>query len=187
VTITDAKAHLRVDTDADNTYIMGLVAAARAWVEEYLDRSLVHTQWTMRLDGFPPNGLDNLELPRPPMATASAVSAVAITYTTETGAVVVFPSHEYRVDRNSTPGAISPLYEQAWPVHRRDDNSVTITWWGGYGEDGRSVPTQIRHAMLMLVAHWYDRRESVLTGLVSKEIEYGVKSLLDSCRWGAYR
>ena len=187
VTITDAKAHLRVDTDADNTYIMGLVAAARAWVEEYLDRSLVHTQWTMRLDGFPPNGLDNLELPRPPMATASAVSAVAITYTTETGAVVVFPSHEYRVDRNSTPGAISPLYEQAWPVHRRDDNSVTISWWGGYGEDGRSVPTQIKHAMLLLVAHWYDRRESVLTGTVSKEIEFGVKSLLDSCRWGTYR
>ena len=187
VTITDAKAHLRVDTDADNTYIMGLVAAARAWVEEYLDRSLVHTQWTMRLDGFPPNGLDNLELPRPPMATASAVSAVAITYTTETGAVVVFPSHEYRVVRNSTPGAISPLYEQAWPVHRRDDNSVTITWWGGYGEDGRSVPTQIRHAMLMLVAHWDDRRESVVTGTVSKEIEFGVKSLLDSCRWGTYR
>jgi uncharacterized phiE125 gp8 family phage protein len=181
VTITDAKAHLRVDTDADNTYIMGLVAAARAWVEEYLDRSLVHTQWTMRLDGFPPNGLDNLELPRPPMATASAVSAVAITYTTETGAVVVFPSHEYRVDRNSTPGAISPLYEQAWPVHRRDDNSVTITWWGGYGEDGRSVPTQIKHAMLLLVAHWYDRRDS--TGSVSKEMEFGVKSLLDSCRW----
>ncbi len=181
VTITDAKAHLRVDTDADNTYIMGLVAAARAWVEEYLDRSLVHTQWTMRLDGFPPNGLDNLELPRPPMATAAAVSAVAITYTTETGAVVVFPSHEYRVDRHSTPGAISPLYEQAWPVHRRDDNSVTITWWGGYGEDGRSVPTQIKHAMLLLVAHWYDRRDS--TGSVSKEMEFGVKSLLDSCRW----
>jgi hypothetical protein len=49
------------------------------------------------------------------------------------------------------------------------------------------VPTQIRHAILMLVAHWYDRRESVLTGSISKEVEFGVKSLLDSCRWGAYR
>jgi len=59
-----------------------------------------------------------------------------------------------------------------------------ITWWGGYGEDGRSVPTQIRHAMLMLVAHWYDRREA---GSVSREVEFGVHSLLDSCRWGTYR
>ena len=142
----------------------------------------------MRLDGFPPNGMDNIELPRPPMATASAVTAVAITYTTESGAVVVFPSNEYRVDRYSAPGGISPLFDQAWPVHRRDENSVMITWWGGYGEDGRSVPTQIRHAMLMLVAHWYGAgRESVLTGSISKEIEFGVHSLLDSCRWGAYR
>jgi uncharacterized phiE125 gp8 family phage protein len=121
------------------------------------------------------------------MATAAAVTAVAITYTTESGAVVVFPSNEYRVDRHSTPGGISPLFDQAWPVHRRDENAVVITWWGGYGEDGRSVPSQIRHAILMLVAHWYDRRESVLTGSISKEIEFGVHSLLDSCRWGAYR
>jgi uncharacterized phiE125 gp8 family phage protein len=99
--------------------------------------------------------------------------------------VVVFPSNEYRVDRHSTPGGISPLFDQAWPVHRRDENAVVITWWGGYGEDGRSVPTQIRHAILMLVAYWYDRREAA--GSVSNEIEFGVKSLLDSCRWGAYR
>jgi hypothetical protein len=39
--------------------------------------------------------------------------------------------------------------------------------------------------MLMLVAHWYDRREAA--GSVSNEIEFGVKSLLDSCRWGTYR
>ena len=69
-------------------------------------------------------------------------------------------------------------------MHRRDENSVMITWWGGYGEDGRSVPTQIRHAMLLLVAHWYGAgREAVVTGSISKEIEFGVKSLLDSCRW----
>ena len=69
VTLTEAKGHLRVDTDDDNSYIMGLVAAARGWVEEYLDRSLVHTQWTMRMDEFPPNGMEKIELPRPPMAT----------------------------------------------------------------------------------------------------------------------
>jgi hypothetical protein len=27
----------------------------------------------------------------------------------------------------------------------------------------------------------------VLTGSISKEIEFGVKSLLDSQRWGSYR
>lgn len=188
VTLTEAKAHLRVDTDDDNAYIMALVAAARGWAEEYLNRTLVFTQWTMRLDGFPPNGMANIELPRPPMATADGKTTVSITYTTEGGSVVVFPANEFRVDRNATPGAISPLFDQAWPVHRVDENAIAITWWGGYGEDGRSVPAQIRHAILMLVAHWYDARSAVLTsGAVPMEVPFSVKSLLDSCRWGAYR
>jgi hypothetical protein len=49
------------------------------------------------------------------------------------------------------------------------------------------VPAAIRHAILMLVGHWYEARSSVLTGTISKEIEFGVKSLLDSQRWGSYR
>jgi hypothetical protein len=39
----------------------------------------------------------------------------------------------------------------------------------------------------MLVGHWYEFRTSVLTGSISKEVEFGVKSLLDSQRWGSYR
>jgi uncharacterized phiE125 gp8 family phage protein len=63
-----------------------------------------------------------------------------------------------------------------------------VTWWAGYGTSGASVPAAIRHAMLMLVGHWYDgSRSGVLTGSISKEIEFGVKSLLDSQRWGSYR
>jgi hypothetical protein len=50
------------------------------------------------------------------------------------------------------------------------------------------VPAAIRHAILMLVGHWYDgARSGVLTGSISKEVEFGVKSLLDSQRWGSYR
>jgi hypothetical protein len=37
------------------------------------------------------------------------------------------------------------------------------------------------------VAHWYEYRGAVLTGTISKEIEFAVKSLLDSQRWGSYR
>jgi uncharacterized phiE125 gp8 family phage protein len=186
VSLTEAKAHLRVDADDDNAYIMSLIAAARGWAEQYLDCTLVFTQWTMRMDGFPPNGMENIELPRPPMATTDGKATVSITYTTEGGSVVVFPANEFRVDRNATPGSLSPLYDQAWPVHRRDENSVSVTWWGGFGEDGRSVPAQIRHAILMLSAHWYERRMAA-DNMGGNDVPFGVKSLLDSCRWGSYR
>jgi uncharacterized phiE125 gp8 family phage protein len=186
VTLTEAKSHLRVDSDDDNAYIMSLIAAARGWVEEYLDRTLVHTQWVMRLDKLPDSSLDSIELPRPPMAQAADKTATTITFTFENGTTAVYDTFAYRVDRNSTPGTISTLYGYAWRPHLRDNNSASVTWWAGYGEDGRSVPQQIRHAILMLAAHWYERRLAA-DNMGGNDVPFGVKSLLDSCRWGSYR
>jgi hypothetical protein len=41
--------------------------------------------------------------------------------------------------------------------------------------------------MLMLVGHMYEQRLAVLTGSISKEIEFGVKALLNTAKWGSYR
>ena len=41
VSLADAKAHCRVDTDADNALIVGYITTAREWVEDYIDRALV--------------------------------------------------------------------------------------------------------------------------------------------------
>ena len=188
VTLAEAKAHLRVDASDDDAYILGLITTAREWCEEYLDRTLVSTQWVMRLDKFPDDGTMDVELPRPPVVSSGTATAVSVTYTAENGGTQSWSSASYRVDRASTPGVVRTLYGQTWPPHLQDDNAVTVTWWGGYGPSGSSVPAAIRHAILMLVGHWYDgSRSGVLTGSISKEVEFGVKSLLDSQRWGPYR
>ncbi len=187
VTLAEAKAHLRVDTSDDDTYIGTLITAAREWCEQYLDRTLVHTQWVMRFDKFPDSGIEPVELPRPPMVMSGTATAVTVTFTQEAGPTSTYSTAEYRVDRNATPGAILPIYGSTWTPHRQDDNAISVTWWAGYGASGSSVPAAIRHAILMLVGHWYEFRTSVLTGSISKEVEFGVKSLLDSQRWGSYR
>lgn len=187
VTLAEAKAHLRVDTSDDDAYIGTLITAAREWCEQYLDRTLVHTQWVMRFDKFPDSGIEPVELPRPPMVASGTATAVTVTFTQEAGPTSTYSTAEYRVDRNATPGAILPIYGSTWTPHRQDDNAISVTWWAGYGASGTSVPAAIRHAILMLVGHWYEIRGAVLTGTISKEIEYGVQSLLDSQRWGSYR
>lgn len=188
VTLAEAKAHLRVDASDDDAYILGLITTAREWCEEYLDRTLVSTQWVMRLDKFPDDGTMDVELPRPPIVSSGTATAVSVTYTAENGGTQSWSSASYRVDRASTPGVVRTLYGQTWPPHLQDDNAVTVTWWGGYGPSGSSVPAAIRHAILMLVGHWYDgSRSGVLNGSISKEIEFGVSSLLDSQKWGTYR
>jgi len=188
VTLAEAKAHLRVDTADDDTYITGLVRAAREWVEQYLDRTLVHTQWVMRFDKFPPDGTLDIELPRPPMVASGTATAVALTFTYENGDTATYSTASFRVDRASTPGAVKTNYGQTWPPHRQDDNAISVTWWAGYGASGNDVPAAIRHAILMLCSHWYETRgATVATGAVPQDVPFGVMSLLDSVRWGSYR
>ena len=186
VTLAEAKAHLRVDTATDDAYIGSLISAAREWCEQYLDRTLVHTQWVMRFDRFPPDGTQDIELPRPPIVASGTATAVALTFTFENGTTSTYSTASYRVDRASTPGAVKTLYGQAWPPHLQDDNAISVTWWGGYGASGTSVPAAIRHAMLMLVGMWYERRMAA-DSMSGNEIPFGVKSLLDSQKWGSYR
>lgn len=184
VSVADAKLHLRVDTEDDDLYIAGLVSAAREWCENYCQRTFVHTQLVMKLDTFP----HEIELPRPPVATATAYTATTVTYTLEGGSSATLATSEYRVDRSAEPGVIRTVYAGTWPSHLLDANSVAVTWWAGFGADGTACPKVVKPAILMLVAHWYDRgRSGVLTGSISKEIEFGVRALLDSIKWGAYQ
>jgi len=183
VSVSEAKAHLRVDTADDDTYIGTLITAARQWAETYLDRSLVYTQWEMKLDMFP----WEIEMPRPPMAQGGTTTAVSITYTlNESLGTATLSTSEYRVDRASTPGVARTNYGGSWPSHLADQNSVTVTWWGGYGASGSDVPAAIRHAILMHVGHLYERRLAA-DNVASNEVPFGVKALLDSQKWGQYR
>jgi uncharacterized phiE125 gp8 family phage protein len=184
VSLAEAKVHCRVDSDeaSENTYLTSLISAAREWVEDYIDRSLVKTQWQMRLDKFPPE----IELPRPPMLPVTTDTPVALTYTVnQTGQTATLSTASYRVDSDSTPGVLRNLYGGTWPSNLDDPNSITVTWWAGYGEDGRSVPTRAKHAMLMLVGHWYERRLAA-DNVAAAEVPFGVKALLDSVSWGSY-
>jgi uncharacterized phiE125 gp8 family phage protein len=180
VTLAEAKAHLRVDTADDDTYITGLIRAAREWVEQYLDRTLVHTQWVMRFDKFPPDGTLDIELPRPPMVASGTATAVALTFTFENGDTSTYSTASFRVDRASTPGAVKTLYGQTWPPHLQDDNAISVTWWAGYGASGSDVPQGVKNAMLMYVHELYEKRGN-------GEPPAAAKALLDAYRWGSYR
>jgi hypothetical protein len=210
VTLSEAKAHLRIDSDAEDSLVSSLITAATRWAEDYCDRTWCYTQWKMSTDSFygnvgspvqfglraDGNNIDgrqtvvpnlDLELQRPPMAQSGTATAVTITYTPNAGAsTATLDSTQYRVDRLATPGVCRPLYGQTWPSHLLDFNSTTVTYWAGYSADGTSVPDAAKSAIKMIVAHlWKNREMSTETALT--EVPMGVKALLDTLRWGSYR
>jgi uncharacterized phiE125 gp8 family phage protein len=55
---------------------------------------------------------------------------------------------------------------------------VTVTYVAGYGPAGDDVPAAIRHAMLLLIGHWYEHRESVVVGGNPVQVPLAVQALL---------
>ena len=188
VTVSEAKEHLRiVDFTGDDDYIGALIDAATTWCEDYCDRTFADKTYTVAFDDFPAL---RTELPRPPVRLngTAASATVAISYvdtsgSTQTLAWAQSGTQQFRVDRDHVPCLIYPLYLQDWPSVRLDDKSVQITYLAGYG-GAANVPTPARHAIKMLVGHWYASREAV--GSVGQDVPLGVAALLEPLKWKQY-
>jgi len=188
VSLSDAKAHLRVvDFTGDDEYIQGLIDAAVTWAEDYCDRTFADKQYTVAFDDFPSL---RIELPRPPVRlNATAASAtVTISYvdsagTTQTLTWAQSGTQQFRLDRDHVPALVYPRYLEDWPNVRLDDKSVQITYLAGYG-DPISVPTPAKHAIKMLVGHWYANREAI--GSAGQNVPLGVHALLEPLKWKQY-
>ena len=188
VTVSEAKEHLRiVDFTDDDTYIGALVDAATTWCEDYCDRTFADKTYTVAFDDFPAL---RTELPRPPVRlNATAASAtVTISYVDQSGNTQTLTwaqsgTQQFRLDRDHVPALIYPLYLQDWPAVRLDDKSVQITYLAGYGGSA-GVPTPAKHAIKLLVGHWYASREAV--GSVGQDVPLGVHALLDPLKWKQY-
>lgn len=180
VTLTEAKAHLRIDSDfvQDDDYLQSLITAARFNVEAVIDRTLIRSKWQIKFDYFPSW---DIPLQRPPIAFGDIV----VTYVPAQSPGTTVTLTGYRVDRDSTPAVIRPEWNGTWPSARGAENDVTVTYWAGW--DGPSqCPKPAKHAILLMLGHWYANREAVVAGGMSP-VPMAVDSLLGSVNWGQYR
>jgi len=173
VTLTEAKAHLRVDVTDDDTLISSLITSARQYIERAIRRALITQTWRASIDEFPATG--EIILPKPPLQSVTSIQYTDINDSTST-----VSSSTYTVDTDSEPGRIVLKYGQTWPSSSLAvTNPIQITFVAGYGL-AAGVPAHFKQAILLLVGHWYENREAITsTGGIPKELPYAVKSLID--------
>lgn len=185
IDLTDAKAHLRIDHADEDTEIGNLITLARRKVEHDAMRQLVTATWTMYRDTFHTRHFQDtrqiIELTKPPVQRVASLE-----YYDPDGVLQTFSSANYYVDAISTPGRIILKNGQAWPsIESGRPNAVIITFDAGYG-DAADVPEEAKHAIRLLVGHWYENREAAIVGTISKEVEFSYSSFIQQLEWTAH-
>jgi uncharacterized phiE125 gp8 family phage protein len=160
ITTAADKTHLRVEHSADDTYIGTLITAARRAVERLTGRTLVSTGYIVYLDAseVPASGF---VLPGGPVSaltefayyTSAAFSAVSSTAYQLAGDVV-------RISETADASG--------WPAFERGAESARFTYTAGYGA-AAAVPEDLKHALKMLVAHYYEHR--IPQGQMADDVE----------------
>lgn len=172
VTLSEAKAHLRVTSSDEDSLITSLITAARGMAETITRRALTTQTWDWKFGAFPESHLD--------VPLAPLVSVTSISYIDTAGATQTWSSANYTVldaGAQTAPGRIVPAYNESWPSVRGLPNDIIVRFVAGYGA-ASSVPAEIRWAVLLIIGELYARRESALVGATIVNVPYSAEALL---------
>ncbi len=169
VTLSEAKAHLRIDHTAEDSVLTEMIVAARQALEDASDLALITQSWQVALDAWPGAVV---ELPKRP---AQSVTEVRVTGLDGVAAILVSSAFELK-----TAGGMARLVKTPsaiWTGPGRLVGGIEIDYVAGYGSAASDVPRALRQALLMVIAHVYENRE-----LLSREsgapLPAGVDALL---------
>lgn len=174
--LADAKAHLRVDTTADDTLITELIKASRFHLERQYDIALITQTLQLNLDFFPywwifrgsssnyyawwlDQAYYTQILLRSPVQSISSVK-----YLDTTGSLQTLNPATYTLDPYSRPSRLCPAANQMWPATQQGViNAVQVQFVTGYGAADINVPSDIKAAVKLLLGHFYENREEIVT------------------------
>lgn len=171
ITTAQAKEHLRITHSDDDTYIAAIVLAASEWCEEFQRRVYVQREVVDYFDEF-----DTVIRP----SKSPLVSVTTLKYYDTDGNLQTLDAANYRVDINTEPGRITEAYNCTWPDIRYMTNAIVLTYEAGYAARA-NIPEEIKHAVKLLVGHFYENRETV-SQLSLSSIPVGIRTLLSMKR-----
>lgn len=173
VSLAEVKQHLKLETDADDSLLATLIAAARVALETRTRRIFISQGWRLYLDGMPRKRM--LDLPILPL-----VSIDAVTIYDGTGDPIILPPTDYLADVLSEPPRLR-FNTGLSTGPGIDMNGIEIDVTAGYGAPA-DVPAPLRTAMLQLVALWFERREPVSFGGAVAVLPESVQALTEPYR-----
>lgn len=164
-TLNEAKNHARIDHTDDDALVDRLINQAVGFIEgpNGYAISLREQAYKMYMEAFP----SEIDIPLHPVKSVDS-----ITY--ELSGTQTFSSTLYEVD--AICGRVRLLSGESWPSIDTVYNPITVNFTVGYD----TLPEELKGAVYMLVAHWYDHPEAAAGSML--EIPFGVSAILEQHR-----
>lgn len=198
IDLEELKSQLAITGTADDARLTRLAIAALTFTERYINRAFLKRTYLYKLpmfgssmrgelDDFWFEPIGSLErktpiivLPYPPLVQVNSVK-----YYDEAGVLQTISSSNYQVDTASEPGRIAPVYGYTWPTPGVRLHPIEIEYVAGYGDVFGSVPVDLRHAVMMLVGHLNENRETT-TPLSLADVPFGFDDLVAGYKTGSF-
>lgn len=168
LSLSEVKKHLRLDdscTDEDD-FLNSLITVARESVENYTNLLIGSQKWVMYQDFV----AEQIELNKLPV-----ISIDSFEYIDEDGDTQTMSDfttiHE---DIESYPARLQ--IEELPDLYEYGYNKVIINFTAGLID----IPKALTQAMLLMIGHWYENRQDVVTGTQVNEVPETSKFLMDS-------
>lgn len=178
ISVEEAKLHLRVDDDSDDSLIESLIITARDWIEQICNAALLTQTIVLQLDEWPVD--DEFEMPRYPLRTVTSIS-----YVDEDGTSHSMDTSNLIIDTRSKPGRLILKADADWPSETLQRKAgITVTYTAGFGS-AADVPAIVVHAMKLLIGHWYENRELTVvgSGVNVTQLPFSVQNLLSNLKY----
>ena len=148
VSLSEARAWLRLDTSDDDELVQALIVSARLFVEAEIRQVLIAQNWRLVGDHWPAGSSIPVRLGRVLAVSAARIfDAAGQPHALDPATIAIVAGAE--------PAAIAPSLR---PAPGRARGGIEIDLRLGFGETAAEVPETIRLAIKRLVAFWYERR-----------------------------
>jgi uncharacterized phiE125 gp8 family phage protein len=179
IALNEVKSQLRVDFNDDDALISRIMSAAVAFTDAKgaLGKAMITQKWRQFVGTRP-------SIVRLLINPVQAVTAIR--YFDTDGNEQFDDLANYSVFATNGFTIIQPKPGFSWPDVQDRPDAIGIEYNAGYGDNPSDVPQTVRHALMMLVGHWYERRENTSDGK-PQTVPFGFEELIGierSCWYG---
>lgn len=172
LTLAQAKAHLRLDGDDEDDFVQTLIDVATQIFDGtgrardgILGCAMITQTWLLETRQwvvpfrryFPRLASDyRIWIEHGPVQSVDGIQV----YTNDV--LVDWPAQNWRVGHEDTRAFVTLAPGGSWPTYDFREDAFQLTFTTGYGDNATDVPAPLRVAMLLMIGHLYENRQSVI-------------------------